>query len=64
MWDSMYDTLQALSQHDVPNTHSEKCVNYESIEIEPADNDPPTIAEHLSKKDRRKFCLLNKSIFA
>ncbi|XP_052207754.1 protein NO VEIN isoform X2 [Diospyros lotus] len=53
MWDSMYDTLQAFSQHDVPNTHSEKCVNYESIEIEPADNDPPTIAEHLSKKDRR-----------
>ncbi|KAA8548393.1 hypothetical protein F0562_000077 [Nyssa sinensis] len=37
LWDSMYDTFQAFSQHGVVNTFSEKCAGNESIEVEPSE---------------------------
>ncbi|KAL5848549.1 hypothetical protein ACOSQ4_006562 [Xanthoceras sorbifolium] len=36
MWDSVYDTLQAIGQHELTNKFSDKCSEYENIEIEPS----------------------------
>lgn len=37
MWDSVYDTLQAITQQELNNTVSGNSLEYESIEIEPSE---------------------------
>ncbi|XAR62555.1 hypothetical protein NMG60_11017357 [Bertholletia excelsa] len=49
MWDSMYDTLQAFAEHGISNTRSEKCDEFETIEVEAAVKDSPITAEHVSE---------------
>lgn len=34
MWDSVYDTLQAIGQNELTNTLSDKYSEYESLEVE------------------------------
>ncbi|KAL7177232.1 hypothetical protein ACSBR2_030551 [Camellia fascicularis] len=52
MWDSIYDTFQAFTEHGVSNTLPEKCTEYESIEVEPAEKDALVQGEHVSKLER------------
>lgn len=37
MWDSVYDTLQAITQQELNNTVSGNSLEYERIEIEPSE---------------------------
>jgi hypothetical protein len=46
MWDSIYDTFQALSQQDSTQAHVEKNSEYEIIDVEPSVKDAPVIADH------------------
>ncbi|PSS35677.1 Striatin like [Actinidia chinensis var. chinensis] len=48
MWDSMYDTFQAFTEHGVASPLPEKCPEYENIEVEPAERDALILAEDAS----------------
>lgn len=52
MWDSIYDTLQALSQQDLTHTSMEKNSEYEIIDVEPSVKDAPVITEHAVERTR------------
>jgi hypothetical protein len=52
MWDSIYDTFQALSQQDLTQTCMEKNSEYEIIDVEPSVEDAPVIAEHDVERTR------------
>jgi hypothetical protein len=46
MWDSIYDTFQALSQQDSTQARVEKNSENEIIDVEPSVRDAPFIADH------------------
>ncbi|GFY93074.1 histidine kinase-, DNA gyrase B-, and HSP90-like ATPase family protein [Actinidia rufa] len=48
MWDSMYDTFQAFTEHEAAHPLPEKCPEYENIEVEPAERDALILAEDAS----------------
>lgn len=41
MWDSIYDTVQAISQYDIPKPLINDNVECESINVEPSIKDAP-----------------------
>ncbi|KAJ0093916.1 hypothetical protein Patl1_26033 [Pistacia atlantica] len=47
MWDSVYDTLQAISQQELANTLSDKYSEFESIEVEPSKQVAVINTEHI-----------------
>lgn len=49
MWDSIYDTFQALTQNDLTKTSGEdpKC---QSITVEPSLKNTAAIAEHIEEE--------------
>ncbi|KAF2299960.1 hypothetical protein GH714_006425 [Hevea brasiliensis] len=48
MLDSIYDTFQAFTQHESPNTLSE----YESIDVEPGEKQKPVVPDHSLQQTR------------
>ncbi|XP_057497767.1 protein NO VEIN-like [Actinidia eriantha] len=48
MWDSMYDTFQAFTEHEVAHPLPEKSPKYENIEVEPPERDALILAEDVS----------------
>lgn len=50
MWDSIYDTVQAISQYDLSKTLINDDCEYESIDVEPSTKDvrgiPESTADH------------------
>jgi hypothetical protein len=47
MWDSVYDTLQAIGQRELTTTYSDKCSEYENIEVEPSKMAAVVNTEHI-----------------
>ncbi|KAK1591130.1 hypothetical protein Q3G72_002764 [Acer saccharum] len=47
MWDSVYGTLQAIGQRELTTTYSDKCSEYENIEVEPSKMAPAVNTEHI-----------------
>lgn len=45
MWDSIYDTFQALSQHDLADNLPDMHAKYENIDVEPSKNDAVVISD-------------------
>lgn len=45
MWDSIYDTFQAINQNELTKTCNEKYSEYEIIDVEPSLKDAPVIAD-------------------
>lgn len=48
MWDSIYDTFQAIAQNELTKTF-DKDPKYESISVEPSLKNPATVAEHVAE---------------
>lgn len=47
MWDSVYDTFQAISQQELVKTPSDKYSEFESIEVEPSKQVAVLNTEHI-----------------
>lgn len=58
MWDSVYDAFQTFTEQGAANTISNKCAEYESIEIEPAERVALVVDEHVSKC-KQSLCIIN-----
>ncbi|PON33820.1 Histidine kinase-like ATPase, C-terminal domain containing protein [Parasponia andersonii] len=50
MWDSIYDTVQAISQFDISKPLINDNVEYERIDIEPSMKDAPVTSEPIAKQ--------------
>ncbi|KAG6731183.1 hypothetical protein I3842_01G116900 [Carya illinoinensis] len=50
MWDSIYDTFQAINQNELRKTCNEKYSEYEIIDVEPSLKDAPVIADDHKKR--------------
>lgn len=53
MWDSIYDTLQAITQNEFTTT-IDKDPKYESISVEPVVKNTAPVAEHLAEHPQSK----------
>lgn len=58
MWDSVYDTLQAISQQELNSTVSDKSLEYEIIEIEPSERVADVNTKHTVQHIHGNRCLL------
>lgn len=45
MWDSIYDTFEAISQNGMTETCNQKYSEYEIIDVEPSLKDAPVIVD-------------------
>lgn len=45
MWDSIYDTFQAIDQHELTNKLPYKCYENEGIDVEPSKNDSVVVSD-------------------
>ena len=59
----MYDTFQAFTEHEVAHPLPEKCLEYENIEVEPAERDALILAEDAPTCKQSELYFVNKSTF-
>lgn len=63
MWDSIYDTFQAISQDELTNKLPDKHSEYESIDVEPSENDTVAITDCILEHRHSEYSLVCKSGF-
>lgn len=57
MWDSVYDTVQAISQFDVSKPLISDNCKYESIDVEPSTKDSKVIPEPKAERTLGEYLL-------
>ena len=63
IWDSIYDTVQGISQNDLSKPLISDAYEYENINVEPSTKDAPVFTGHMADYAIGEFsyvCLLYK----